>query len=185
MQVNLEGKVALVTGASHGIGQAIATTLAANGARLVFADIDFEGATHAASEVKDGLPLRMDVGDPVQVEAAIEQTLRSFGRLDILVNNAGINTMAHRVNIDQFPLEEWERILRVDLTGVFLVSSVGARPMLQQKCGRIINIASVAGLVPLRLQSARMSTARSSPWTAAGRPDTLGSVNHDTRNQAV
>lgn len=154
MKVNLEGKVALVTGASHGIGQAIATTLAANGARLVFADIDFDGAKHAASEVKDGLPLRMDVGDPIQVEAAIEQTVKSFGRLDILVNNAGINTAAHRVNIDQFPLAEWERILRVDLTGVFLVSSAGARPMLQQKSGRIINIASVVGLVPLRLQSA-------------------------------
>ncbi len=154
MRVNLDGKVALVTGASHGIGQAIATTLAANGARLVFADIDFEGAKQAASEVEEGLPLRMDVGDPTQVEAAIQQTLRSFGHLDILVNNAGINTMAHRVNIDQFPLEELERILRVDLTGVFLVSSGAARPMIQRKSGRIINIASVVGLLPLRLQSA-------------------------------
>src|SRR6185436_5499545 len=75
-------------------------------------------------------------------------------RLDILVNNAGTNTLHERVNIDQFSLPEWDRILKVDLTGLFLVSRLAARPMIQQKSGRIINIASVAGLVPLRLQSA-------------------------------
>src|SRR6185436_9226244 len=75
-------------------------------------------------------------------------------RMDILVNNAGINTLHERVNIDQFPLSEWDRILKVNLTGLFLVSRLAARPMIQQKSGRIINIASVVGLVPLRLQSA-------------------------------
>src|SRR6185436_18722491 len=75
-------------------------------------------------------------------------------RLDILVNNAGTNTLHERVNIDQFSLPEWDRILKVDLTGLFLVSRLAARPMLSQGSGRIINIASVAGLVPLRLQSA-------------------------------
>ncbi len=152
MKVNLEGKVALVTGAARGIGQAIADTLAANGARVVYADLDEATARQAAAKAPRALALRMDVTDGREVESGIAQTLKHFGRLDILVNNAGVNTLAHRVNIDEFPTEEWERILRVDLTGLFQVSRAGAKPMLAQKSGRIINIASVLGLVPARLQ---------------------------------
>ncbi len=152
MKVNLEGKVALVTGAARGIGQAIADALAANGARVVYADIDLATARHAAANSPGALALHMDVTDERQVDAAIAEALQKCGRLDILVNNAGVNTLAHRVNIDQFPTEEWERILRVDLTGLFKVSRAGARPMLDQKSGRIINISSVMGLVPARLQ---------------------------------
>jgi 3-oxoacyl-[acyl-carrier protein] reductase len=154
MKVNLEGKVALVTGAARGIGRAIADTLAANQARVVYSDIDFETAQRSAARTPGSQALRMDVGDPDEVERGIAETLAKFGRLDILVNNAGINTLHDRVNIDQFPLSEWDRILKVDLTGLFLVSRLGARPMIRQKSGRIINIASVVGLVPLRLQSA-------------------------------
>lgn len=77
-----------------------------------------------------------------------------FGRLDILVNNAGINTWKHRVTIDEFPRDEWDRILAVDLTGLYEVSQAAARIMRKQKSGRIINIASIVGLVPLRLQCA-------------------------------
>src|SRR5205807_4344984 len=72
----------------------------------------------------------------------------------IVVNNAGVNTLAHRVTIDQFPESEWDRILAVDLTGVYRVSKAAARVMIPQRSGRIINIASIAGLVPLRLQCA-------------------------------
>ena len=154
MKVDLEGKVALVTGAARGIGQAIADTLAANQARVVYADIDFEMAQQAAARSPGSRALRMDVGDPGEVEHGIQTVLDQFGRLDILVNNAGINTLQDRVTIDQFQPSEWDRILRVDLTGLFLVSRLAARPMIRQKSGRIINIASVAGLVPLRLQSA-------------------------------
>ena len=68
------------------------------------------------------------------------------------MNNAGVNTLDHRVNIDQFPQSEWQRILDVDLTGVFNVSQLASRPMIKQNKGRIVNIASIAGLVPLRLQ---------------------------------
>ena len=95
-----------------------------------------------------------DVNDAGALEAAFGASRERFGRLDILVNNAGINTMAHRVNIDSFPAEEWDRILRVDLTGLFLVSKAASRHMLQHKSGRIINISSVMGLVPARLQCA-------------------------------
>jgi NAD(P)-dependent dehydrogenase (short-subunit alcohol dehydrogenase family) len=154
MKVNLEGKVALVTGAARGIGQAIADMLAANGARVVYADIDLATARQAAAQSPGALALRMDVTDEREVDSVIAKTLKECGRLDILVNNAGVNTLAHRVNIDEFPTEEWERILRVDLTGLFLVSRAGANPMLAQKSGRIINIASVLGLVPARLQCA-------------------------------
>ena len=154
MQVDLEGKVALVTGAAKGIGKAIADALAANHARVVYSDIDEEGAHSACAQTANSLALRLDVGDSDQVQQGVDFVLEQCGRLDILVNNAGINTLQHRVNVDAFPLEEWERIVRVDLTGLFLMMQAGAKPMLAQGSGRIINIASVVGLVPLRLQSA-------------------------------
>jgi 3-oxoacyl-[acyl-carrier protein] reductase len=154
MQVDLNGKVALVTGAGRGIGKAIADAYAANGARVVYSDIDFPAAQAAALNVEGASALALDVSAPDQVTRSVESVLHSYGRLDILVNNAGINTLRHRVNIDRFPLEEWERIIAVDLTGLFLMSQAAAVPMLRQRSGRIINIASVAGLVPLRLQSA-------------------------------
>jgi NAD(P)-dependent dehydrogenase (short-subunit alcohol dehydrogenase family) len=80
--------------------------------------------------------------------------MRDFGRLDILVNNAGVNTLKYRVPIDEFPRHEWDRLLSVDLTGLYQVSHAAAKIMRRQQSGRIVNIASVAGLVPLRLQCA-------------------------------
>jgi NAD(P)-dependent dehydrogenase (short-subunit alcohol dehydrogenase family) len=153
MRVDLDDKIALVTGAARGIGKAIADALAVNGARVVYTDVRLEDADLAARDVPNSLALAMDVTDADQVEQAINTTVGKFGRLDVLVNNAGINTMSHRVPIDEFPLDEWDRILQVDLTGLFLVSRAAARVMAAQGQGRIINIASVAGLVPLRLQS--------------------------------
>jgi NAD(P)-dependent dehydrogenase (short-subunit alcohol dehydrogenase family) len=152
MRVDLKGKVALVTGAGRGIGQAIADGLARNGARVFYSDVDLDAAT-AAAGAQQAEALRIDVTSQDEVERGVQTVLEPAGRLDILVNNAGVNTLAHRVNVDQFPLEEWERILRVDLTGLFLMSRAAAKPMIAHGSGRIINIASVAGLVPLRLQS--------------------------------
>jgi NAD(P)-dependent dehydrogenase (short-subunit alcohol dehydrogenase family) len=153
MKVNLSDKTALVTGAAGGLGRGIAAALAANGARVIVADINFEAAQETAAACPGAQPLRFDVTSEAEVERGIQEVVKQHGRLDILVNNAGVNTLAHRVNIDQFPTEEWDRILKVDLTGVFLVSKAGARQMVAQKAGRIINIASVLGLVPARLQS--------------------------------
>lgn len=153
MKVDLNEKVALVTGAARGIGQAIADALAANGARVVYSDVDLAGAQAAAAQRPGCAAMPLDVTNEAQVEEVIESIARDFGRLDILVNNAGVNTFKHRVTIENFPREEWERLVNVDLTGLFLVSKAGARVMLEQGSGRIINIASVAGLVPLRLQS--------------------------------
>lgn len=131
-----------MTGAARGIGAAIADTLVANGATVYRGDLagDFP----------------MDVTSPEQIAAALARIERECGRLDILVNNAGINTLAHRVNIDQFPQDEWDKILAVDLTGVYAVSRT-AIPLLRkapEDGRRIVTIASIAGLVPLRLQCA-------------------------------
>jgi len=154
MKVDLTEKVALVTGAARGIGKAIADLFVANGARVVYADLDFETARVSAAPSPNGSALAMDVSNESQVEAGVAQIIKEHGHLDILVNNAGINTMNHRVNIDQFPLEEWQRILSVDLTGLFLVSRAASRQMVARKSGRIVNISSVLGVVPARLQCA-------------------------------
>lgn len=147
MKVNLEGKVALVTGAAGGIGRAIADALAANGAHVVYSDIQ-------QPQGVNGRAMLMDVTDEPQIEACLAEVARDLGGPDILVNNAGVNTFAHRVPIDQFPTEEWDRIVEVDLKGVYLVSKIASRHMVERGAGRMINIASVAGLVPLRLQCA-------------------------------
>lgn len=154
MNVNLDNKVALVTGAARGIGKAIADAYAANGARVVYADIAVEDAEAAAAAQPSCAAVKMDVSDEASVNEAVAQILSGFGRIDILVNNAGINTMRHRVTIERFPKEEWDRLLAVDLTGLYLVSKACATPMIERGGGRIINIASVVGLVPLRLQCA-------------------------------
>lgn len=154
MKVELNGQVALVTGAARGIGQAIADLLTQNGAKVIYADIDYETAKRSAEKSGSGTALKLDVSNEAQVEEGITKVIKEHGHLDILVNNAGINTMKYRVNIDQFPLEEWQRILNVDLTGLFLVSRAGSRAMVAQKKGRIINISSVLGVVPARLQCA-------------------------------
>jgi len=153
MKCDLTGQVSLVTGAARGIGQAIADRFAANGATVVYTDVD--AAVDAAAARSPGArALRMDVTRGEEVRAVIEQVVAELGRLDVVVNNAGVNTLAHRVPIDQFPREEWDRLLSVDLTGVYEVSRCAARVMRSRGTGRIINIASIVGLVPLRLQCA-------------------------------
>jgi 3-oxoacyl-[acyl-carrier protein] reductase len=153
MQVDLSGQVALVTGSARGIGQAIADLLARNGARVVYSDLEL-ASVQAAAARQQGQAVVLDVTNGEQVEAVIDAIVGEHGRLDVVVNNAGINTLAHRVPVDQVPTQEWERIRKVDLDGVFLVSRAAARVMRERRSGRIINIASVAGLVPLRLQCA-------------------------------
>ena len=153
MQVNLSGKVALVTGAARGIGQAIADALATNGARVIYTDIDLVKAKESAAKHPSCKAVEMNVADEKQVDAVVQSVVDDFGGLDILVNNAGVNTFKYRVTTEQFPSEEWNRIINVDLTGVYIVSRAAARFMVARKTGRIINISSIAGQVALRLQS--------------------------------
>ncbi len=154
MQVDLSGQVALVTGAARGIGKAIADAMAENGARVFYTDIDGAEAASSASAWPSAVAAEMDVTNERQIQQVMDGIVRECGRIDVLVNNAGVNTLAHRVPIDQFPREEWDRIVGVDLTGLYLVSKAAVTVMRAQRSGRIINIASIAGLVPLRLQSA-------------------------------
>ena len=172
MRCDLGGKVAFVTGAANGIGKAIAERLAQNGACVVVADIDMAGARAVAAGLPDALACEVDIRDAGSVDRAVGTATDAFGRLDILVNNAGVNTLAHRVTIDQFPLEEWDRITSVDLDGLFLVSRRVLQPMLAAgRGGRIVNIASVVGLAAMRLQS---------PFVAA-----KAAVVHLTRSMAL
>jgi NAD(P)-dependent dehydrogenase (short-subunit alcohol dehydrogenase family) len=154
MRSDLSGKVSLVTGAARGIGQAIADRLAANGSRVVYTDLDDQEARAAAARFPGALGLALDVTRPDQIALVIEEVVGQYGTLDIVVNNAGINSLVHRVTIDEYPRSEWDRILAVDLTGLYDVSKASAQVMRKQGGGRIINIASIAGLVPLRLQCA-------------------------------
>ena len=103
------------------------------------------GARAAAARAPARPPFGLDVTSPQEIAPVIDQVVAEHGRLDILVNNAGINTLAHRVTLDEFPREEWDRILAVDLTGLYEVSKAAARVMRARGSGRIINIASIAG----------------------------------------
>jgi len=158
MNVDLSSGVAIVTGGAAGIGRAIASVLAENRAKVVIVDIDAEAARNTAEEIsgkgRSCVQLTADVAEPARMVRVAEEVVNQFGHVGILINNAGINTRRDRVPIHKYELEDWKRILQVDLTGVFVTSRAVVPAMLQNKRGRIVNISSIAGLVPLRLQSA-------------------------------
>ena len=151
MRIDLQSKTALVTGSGRGIGRAIADAFAANGATVVYSDVDAAAARNAAGP--HGIAYELDVTNRDQVDGELPRIAAEHG-LDILVNNAGVNTLAHRVTAAEFPREEWDRVMAVDLDGLFQVSKAGAGELVKRGGGRIINIASIGGLVPLRLQCA-------------------------------
>jgi NAD(P)-dependent dehydrogenase (short-subunit alcohol dehydrogenase family) len=158
MQVTLQDQVALITGAAQGIGRAIARKLADNGAAVAIIDIEADRARQTAVEMEaEGARAAAfvgDVADAAQMNAVVGQVLDRFGTVNILVNNAGINTVKERKPLHEYAERDWDNILRVDLTGVYVASKAVVPILLKRGTGRIVNIASVAGLVPLRLQSA-------------------------------
>jgi 3-oxoacyl-[acyl-carrier protein] reductase len=138
------GKTALVTGAARGIGLAIATRLAADGLRVALLDQDRAALEAAAPGLGAGaLALAADVTRAAEVDAAIARIEREWGRLDVLVNNAGIT--GRSFPIWELTDEDWQRVIDVDLTSVFLCCRAAVKVMLRQGGGRIVNIASIAG----------------------------------------
>ena len=142
---DLSGKVALVTGASRGIGHGIATMLAARGAHVVAAARSNHADTTVAA-IKEGggaaEVASVDVGDRGAVEQAIAATLERHGRIDILVNNAGITRDQLLLRMKQ---DDWDEVMRTNLTGAFLCAQAVIRPMIRQRGGRIVSVSSVVG----------------------------------------
>ncbi len=147
MTKQLEGKVAIITGASRGIGKATALALATEGAAIV---VNYASASGAADAVVGeitgmggrAIAIQADVSQETEVEAMFATAIAQFGRVDVLVNNAGItrDTLLLRMK-----LEDWQAVIDLNLTGVFLCTRAASKIMLKQKSGRIINITSVAG----------------------------------------
>jgi len=143
---NLDGQVAIVTGAASGIGRVIALRLSREGAALVAADLDGKGTEDLVKEIvsqeKKGLAIQVDVSVEKDVERMVRESIEKFGQIDILVNNAGVGSAGLIVDHSE---EDWERCLRVNLKGTFLSSRAVAREMIPRKRGRIVNISSIAG----------------------------------------
>ena len=143
-----EQRVALITGASQGIGEVIARRLAAEGCNLILASRRLEACEGVARSLAEhdveALAVEMDVGDLASVRAAVEAGLGRFERLDFLVNNAGITRDNLLLRLDP---EDWDAVLRTDLTGVYNCSKTVLRSMLRRRSGRIVTISSVVGLL--------------------------------------
>ena len=143
----LGGRISLVTGASRGIGRAIAKALAAEGATVILTARDDARLAEAVAEITaaggKAFARALDVADRASVEAAFDEAVKTHGRIDHLVNNAGItrDNLVLRMKDD-----DWQQVLGTNLTGVFLCTQAALRPMLKQRSGRIVNVTSVVGL---------------------------------------
>jgi NAD(P)-dependent dehydrogenase (short-subunit alcohol dehydrogenase family) len=149
MAGQFEGKVALVTGSGNGIGRATALALAREKAKVVVSDIAVEAAQETVRMIEalgsEATFVRADVAEESDIKALVEATVKTYGALDCAVNNAG--TEGDVVSIAESPLENWERVLRINLTGVWLSMKYEIQQMLKQGGGAIVNIASIEGLI--------------------------------------
>ncbi len=140
MSGSLDGKVAVVTGAAQGIGNAIAKGLAAEGARIVVADLS--RAEEAAQEFDGGIGLTVDVADEAQVEPMVQEVVDRCGSIDILVNNAGLYASLQMRPFTEIPVEEWRQVMEVNVLSMFLTTRAVVPRMREQGGGRIVNISS-------------------------------------------
>ncbi len=143
---NLNGQIAIVTGAASGIGRAIAMRLSLEGAAIVAADLKGNAAEKLIQEIKGlgrrGLALQTDVSSEKEVERMVKESRENFGQIDILVNNAGTGSVG--LIIDH-TVEDWEKPIQVNLKGTFLCARAVAKEMIPRKRGRIVNISSISG----------------------------------------
>jgi 3-oxoacyl-[acyl-carrier protein] reductase len=148
---DLTGKVALITGGAGGLGKVFSEALAEYGADIALGDIDEEGALETAGMIQEmgqkAMAVKADVTRPDEVRHLVEETKEKLGAIDILINNAGITAKANKVA--DIPVEDWDRVIAVDLKGVFLCTRAVLPFMIEQGKGNIINIASVYGIRPL------------------------------------
>jgi 3-oxoacyl-[acyl-carrier protein] reductase len=146
--MTLDGRTAIVTGGSRGIGKAIGTALAGAGARGAVLDVLEAEAKATATELggigPESIALTCDVSSPESVKAAVGQALEAFGAIDVLVNNAGITRDSLMIRLTE---DDWDSVLAVNLKGAFLMTKAVARPMMKARSGSIVNIASVSGLI--------------------------------------
>ncbi len=144
--MSLQGKVALVTGSAQGIGKSIARALSEDGADCIISDVNLELAEKAAEEIRTfgrkAIALKANVADSDEVSAMIQTGIAELGKIDILVNNAGITRDGLLMRMKD---EDWDQVLSINLKGAFLCCRAVARPMMKQRSGRIINIASIVG----------------------------------------
>jgi NAD(P)-dependent dehydrogenase (short-subunit alcohol dehydrogenase family) len=158
ISMRLNGKVAIVTGSSRGIGQAIALRLAKEGARVVVNSRKLDGTEETVNLIKKAggtaVGIAADVSDAKQVQSLVSQAVKRFGRLDIMVNNAGV---ADEAPLTKMTTEEWNSMIAVDLTGVFLGVQAAAKAM--KNGGAIVNTSSIAALVGFP-QTAHYSAAK-------------------------
>lgn len=170
---NLKGKVAVVTGASSGLGVVFAEALAEMGANVELAARRLEKLTEVANKLKSlnakSRPFQCDVSKQEDVQALVDDVVKNFGRLDIIVNNAGVAALSPATDIS---VEEWNRVVSVNLTGVFLCARTAAKQMIKQGGGKVVNIASIYGAVG--------DVFPASPYYA-----TKGAVINMTRDLAV
>ncbi len=145
-QMRLKGKAALITGAGGGLGSAIARRYAQEGASVLCSDRDLAAAEKTVAAIADAGGIahayRADVAEADQCEAHVDETVARYGRIDILVNNAGVSLHSLALDTD---VENWERVLRINLTGSFLTAQAAARHMVAQGGGRIVQIGSISG----------------------------------------
>jgi NAD(P)-dependent dehydrogenase (short-subunit alcohol dehydrogenase family) len=171
MSGRLEGRVAVITGGASGIGKGACLRFAQEGAKIVIADIDQDGGERTAAEIKEkdgeAVFIRTDTGSAADNDAMAEKALDEYARLDILIASAGISyagydpthpetvlTSQLRSPIVDKPLEEWERVIRVNLTGVMLGNQAAARRMIKAgNGGAIVNVSSIAAIRPAALLS--------------------------------
>jgi NAD(P)-dependent dehydrogenase (short-subunit alcohol dehydrogenase family) len=149
---DLSGKTALITGASHGLGVAFAEAMAEAGADVVCADKNVQGLGNTVEKVKaigrKALAVICDVTEEDQVVAMVEETVHTFGRLDIIFNNAGVSDNTNDIPkpLHEYSTEWWNRVIAVDLQGVFYCAREALKVMVKQRSGKIINVASIWGL---------------------------------------
>jgi 3-oxoacyl-[acyl-carrier protein] reductase len=146
--MSLKDRVSIVTGAAQGLGRAIAMELARRGSHVVVCDVNLEGVKGVAEDVRTlgrkALALKVDVSMPSDVSEMVDRAAKDFERIDILVNNAGICQV---VTIEEMTEEDWDRVMAVNLKGVFLCSKAVMGIMKRQRSGRIVNMGSISGKV--------------------------------------